>query len=152
MKIIILAHGRINKGPEFELISKYVTRFNKHFSKNFLSSLKITESSQVESQFNERVENMLELNQTMVLLDRKGEHFDSEGFTQFLTLLSQKGVNEIFFVIGGAEGFPTPIILKAKKLLSLSKMVLPHKIARLVLVEQLYRAKCIIHRHPYHKV
>ena len=119
MKIKILAHGRINKGPECELISKYVTRFNKQFTNNFLSSLQISESSQIESQYNERVKNMLDLNQTAVLLDRKGEHFDSESFTQFLSLLSQKGVNEISFIIGGAEGFPMPIISKAKKLVLL---------------------------------
>ena len=47
--------------------------------------------------------------------------------------------------------FPKQLTLKAKKILALSKMVFPHKIARLILVEQLYRAKCIINRHPYHK-
>ena len=44
-----------------------------------------------------------------------------------------------------------PFAPKAKKIIALSKMVFPHKIARLILVEQLYRAKCIINRHPYHK-
>ena len=52
---------------------------------------------------------------------------------------------------GGASGFPKHLTSKAEKILALSKMVFPHKIARLILVEQLYRAKCIINRHPYHK-
>ena len=56
-----------------------------------------------------------------------------------------------YFVVGGSEGFPKHLISKAKKILAVSKMVFPHKIARLILVEQLYRAKCIINRHPYHK-
>ena len=75
----------------------------------------------------------------------------SEGFAKFLNTFSEKGISQISFVVGGSEGFPKQLISKAKKILAVSKMVFPHKIARLILVEQLYRAKCIINRHPYHK-
>ena len=151
MKIIILAHGKIKNGPEFELISDYVTRFNKQFNSDFLSSLEISESNDTESQFYNKVSKMLDSKQSMVLLDRSGEQFDSEGITKFVTSLSEKGISQLSFVVGGASGFPKQLTSKAKKILALSKMIFPHKIARLVLVEQLYRAKCIINRHPYHK-
>ena len=151
MKIIIFAHGKIKKGPELELISNYVTRFNKQFNNDFFNSLEISESVEAEKQFNNKVEKMLDLKQSTVLLDRNGEHQDSEGFADFLTSLSEKGVNKTSFIIGGASGFPKHLTSKAKKLLAVSKMVFPHKITRLILVEQLYRAKCIINRHPYHK-
>ena len=151
MKIIILAHGKIKNGPEFELISDYATRFNKQFNSDFLSSLEISESNETESQFYNKVSKMLDSKKSMVLLDRNGEQFDSEGITKFVTSLSEKGINQLFFVVGGASGFPKQLTSKAKKILALSKMIFPHKIARLVLVEQLYRAKCIINRHPYHK-
>ncbi len=151
MKIIILAHGKIKNGPEFELISDYVIRFNKQFNSDFLNSLEISESNETERQFYEKVSRMLDSTQSIVLLDRNGEQFNSEGVAKFVISLSEKGVNQLSFVIGGASGFPTQLTEKAKKSLSLSKMVFPHKIARLILVEQLYRAKCIINRHPYHK-
>ena len=151
MKIIILAHGKIKKGPEFELISDYVMRFNKQFNSDFLSSLEISESNETESQFYKKVSKMLDSKQSMVLLDRNGEQFDSEEITKFVTSLSEKGINQLSFVVGGASGFPIQLTSKAKKILALSKMIFPHKIARLILVEQLYRAKCIINRHPYHK-
>ena len=151
MKIIIFAHGKIKKGPELELISDYVTRFNKQFNNDFFTSLEISESAETERLFYDKVEKKLDLKQSTVLLDRNGEHHDSESFADFLTSLSDKGIKEIFFMIGGASGFPKQLTLKAKKLLAVSKMVFPHKIARLILVEQLYRAKCIINRHPYHK-
>ena len=151
MKIIIVAHGKIKKGPELELISEFVTRFNRPFNNNFLTSLEISESSEVESKFNEKVSRMVDDEQSIILLDRKGEHFDSEDFAKFLALLSGKGINKVSFVVGGSSGFPKYLTSKAKKLLAVSKMVFPHKIARLILVEQLYRAKCIINRHPYHK-
>ena len=151
MKIIVFAHGKINNGPEHILISHYVNRFNKQFNNDFLTSLEISESTEVERQFNQKVSKMLDVKQSTVLLDRNGEHLDSEGFVNLLTSISEKGIDQMFFIIGGASGFPKPLIEKANKLLSVSKMVFPHKIARLILVEQLYRAKCILNRHPYHK-
>ena len=151
MKIIIVAHGKIRKGPEFELISDYVTRFNKQFNNDFLTSLEISESTKLEREFNTQVSKMLDGKQSTVLLDKSGEHLDSEGVARFLNTLSEKGINEISFIVGGAEGFPPKLTSKAKKILALSKMVFPHKIARLILVEQLYRVKCIINSHPYHK-
>ena len=151
MKIVIFAHGKIKKGPELELISEYVTRFNKQFNNDFFTSLEISESAETENLFNDTVAKMLDLKQSTVLLDRNGEHHNSEGFANFLTSLSEKGINQTSFIIGGASGFPKQLTSKAKKLLAVSKMVFPHKIARLILVEQLYRAKCIINRHPYHK-
>ena len=151
MKIIIIAHGKIKRGPEFELISDYVTRFNKQFNNDFLTSLEISESTELEREFNTKVSKMLDGKQSTVLLDKSGEHLDSEGFARFLNTHSEKGINQISFIIGGAEGFPKQFTSKAKKILAVSKMVFPHKIARLILVEQLYRVKCIINRHPYHK-
>ena len=151
MKIIILAHGKIKNGPEFDLIFDYATRFNKQFNSDFLTSLEISESNETESQFYEKVSRMLDGKQTTVLLDRVGEQTDSEGITQLVTSVSEKGVSQLSFVIGGASGFPKQLTSKAKKIIALSKMVFPHKIARLILVEQLYRTKCIINRHPYHK-
>ena len=151
MKIIIIAHGKIKKGPEFELISDYVTRFNKQFNNDFLTSLEISESNEFERIFNTKVSKMLDGKESMVLLDKSGDHIDSEGFAKFLNTFSEKGISQISFVVGGSEGFPKHLISKAKKILAVSKMVFPHKIARLILVEQLYRAKCIINRHPYHK-
>ena len=151
MKVIIFAHGKIKKGPEYELISDYATRFNKQFTSGFLTSLEILESNEVESKFNIKVSKMLDGNQSTVLLDRNGKTLDSEGFSKFLISLSETGINDISFIVGGSSGFPKPLTSKAKNILALSKMVFPHKIARLILVEQLYRAKCIINKHPYQK-
>jgi|TARA_Y200000002_G_scaffold342000_1_gene313564 23S rRNA (pseudouridine1915-N3)-methyltransferase len=151
MKIIILAHGKIKNGPEFDLISDYVTRFNKQFNSDFLTSLEISESNEAESRFYDKVSRILDGKQSTVLLDRNGEQINSEEITQLVTSFSEKGISQLSFVIGGATGFPKQLISKAKKIIALSRMVFPHKIARLILVEQLYRAKCIINRHPYHK-
>ena len=103
MKIIIVAHGKIKKGPEFELISDYVTRFNKQFNNDFLTSLEISESTQLEREFNTKVLKMLDGKQSTVLLDKSGEHLDSEGVAKLLNTFSEKGINQISFIIGGSE-------------------------------------------------
>ena len=151
MKIIILAHGKIKNGPEFDLISDYARRFNEQFNNDFLTSLQISESNEAENQFYEKVSIMLDGKQSTVLLDRNGEQINSEGIAQLVTSFSEKGISQLSFVIGGSSGFPKQLTSKARKIIAISKMVFPHKIARLILVEQLYRAKCIINRHPYHK-
>ena len=89
MKIVIFAHGKIKKGPELELISGYVARFNKQFNSDFFTSLEISESAQTEKLFNDKVAKMLDLEQSTVLLDRNGEHHNSESFADFLTSLSE---------------------------------------------------------------
>ena len=109
MKIIVFAHGKIKNGPEHELISDYVNRFNKQFNNGFLTSLEISESTEVERQFNQKVSKILNVKQSTVLLDRNGEHLDSEGFVNFLTSSSEKGIKQMFFIIGGASGFPKPL-------------------------------------------
>ena len=61
-----------------------------------------------------------------------------------------KKVNTIFFLVGASYGLPSNIINQANCTISLSKMTLPHLMARLVLVEQTYRALTILNNHPYH--
>ena len=100
MKIIVFAHGKIKNGPEHELISDYVNRFNKQFKNDFLTSLEISESTEVERQFYQKVSKMLDVKKSTVLLDRNGEHLDSEGFVNFLTSSSEKGINQISISTG----------------------------------------------------
>jgi len=80
------------------------------------------------------------------VLDAKGKSFSSEEFAELL----KKEEGEIAFVIGGPEGISEKIKRNAN-LISLSKMTFLHEMARLILLEQIYRAYTIIHRMPYHK-
>jgi 23S rRNA (pseudouridine1915-N3)-methyltransferase len=55
------------------------------------------------------------------------------------------------FVIGGADGLDDRVKARAGRLMGLSRLTLPHALARVMLIEQLYRAACIIKGHPYHR-
>lgn len=85
-----------------------------------------------------------------VLLDEKGETFDSQGFANFIQLRMNSGVKQLNFVIGGAYGFSQPVYNKSNARVSLSKMTFSHQIVRLIFMEQLYRAFTILNNHPYH--
>ena len=80
-----------------------------------------------------------------IVLDPAGEMMSSDGLAAFL----EKNSREIAFFVGGADGFSEEFRHGADRLLSLSKMTLPHELARVVLVEQIYRAFTILSGHPY---
>ncbi len=85
----------------------------------------------------------------LVALTIDGRARSSEELAAHLEGLSHRAV-DLVFVIGGADGIPAEIVAAANERLSLSKMTLPHRLARLVLVEQLYRAMTIRRGEPYH--
>jgi 23S rRNA (pseudouridine1915-N3)-methyltransferase len=86
-----------------------------------------------------------------VLLDAAGKQFTSQQFARWLGDLRDRGVREIVFLCGGAEGFPEELRAIAKQKLSLSTLTMPHEFARVVLAEQIYRAFAILAGHPYPK-
>ena len=78
---------------------------------------------------------------TLVLMDSRGKEFSSEAFAKFLPLV---------FAIGGADGFSDETRRAAQQVISLGRMTLAHELARVVLLEQVYRAFTILKGHPYH--
>lgn len=95
----------------------------------------------------DQLKQFLEKENNFICLDPKGKQYTSEEFSTFLV----RAGSRIAFVIGGAEGIPEEIKAKAKSLISFSKMTFTHQIARLILVEQIYRAMEIEKGSGYHK-
>lgn len=87
---------------------------------------------------------------TLVLLDNRGKQFSSEELAEFLRNHRDRVASPLMFAVGPADGFGPEIRQEAKLLLSLGKMTLAHELARVVLLEQLYRAFTILKGHPYH--
>ena len=85
----------------------------------------------------------------LVLLDLRGKQISSEELAEFLER-EQLNATPLLFAIGGSDGFSEEARRLAGFMLSLGKMTLPHELARVVLVEQLYRAFTILKNHPYH--
>ncbi|XXF81524.1 23S rRNA (pseudouridine(1915)-N(3))-methyltransferase RlmH [Myxococcaceae bacterium GXIMD 01537] len=86
----------------------------------------------------------------VVALDERGQLLDSVELSRYVGR-AQTGAKDLLFVIGGDEGLDESVRSAAHLTLSLSKMTLPHRLARVVLIEQLYRAFTILKGEPYHK-
>ena len=84
----------------------------------------------------------------MIVMSEWGKRFTSVAFAEWTKTLLEK--QKVFFVIGGAEGFSDEVLKACQEKISLSELTFPHKLARILLVEQLYRAQTIRSGHPYH--
>ena len=87
----------------------------------------------------------------IVVLDERGEGMDSRGLAGKIGALELRGVSAMSLLIGGAEGHSDTLKERADERWSLSNLTLPHELARLVLLEALYRAETIRAKHPYHR-
>ena len=133
--------GKVRKGWVQEGIAVYLKR---------LPGLTITElrDSTPEKEA-EAIRQALRADELPVVLMEQGETLDSVRFSE---QLSTYGSQRLAFVIGGADGITTELKAAAAWQLSLSPMTFPHELARLLLLEQLFRAQAIRSGSPYHRV
>lgn len=85
----------------------------------------------------------------LVLMSEWGKRMTSVAFADWTRVTFEKS-SKVVFVIAGAEGFSEEVIKSCQEKISLSEMTFPHKLARILLIEQLYRAQTIRTGHPYH--
>ncbi len=139
-KYKIIAVGKIRKNWIKDGLSLYLKRLPR------LTITELRDSTQKKEA--EAIRNMLTSNETTIALTEEGEALTSVAFSQRLESL---GSSRLTFIIGGADGLPPEIKELSSWQLSLSSMTLPHELARLLLVEQLYRAYSILQKTPYHR-
>jgi 23S rRNA (pseudouridine1915-N3)-methyltransferase len=149
MKIQIISIGQLSSDVE-KLVERYVKMsgwkllFHElpHSNKKDPEIIKADEASNITKKIRK--------DSYLILLDAKGINLTSE---KFASLIEEKMIqnNDIDFVIGGAFGLHESLLHKANLVLSLSSMTFPHQLAKLLLLEQIYRAQSIINNHPYHK-
>jgi 23S rRNA (pseudouridine1915-N3)-methyltransferase len=87
---------------------------------------------------------------TLVLMDSRGKQFSSEEFARFLGEYQDRNPLPLVFAVGPADGFSASTRAAGRHTISLGKLTLAHELARVVLLEQLYRAFTILKGHPYH--
>ena len=87
----------------------------------------------------------------IVALDQNGLVASSAEFAKKIGEWQNNGINNLVLVVGGSDGLDSTVLDKAQMIISMGQMTWPHKLARVMLLEQLYRAQCILNNHPYHK-
>jgi 23S rRNA (pseudouridine1915-N3)-methyltransferase len=138
MLLHIIARGKIGRGPEADLVDRYLQRIN--------WPVKVTELPESGGKPPPPGESSV-----TILLDEKGEQLGSLDFAQRLERWRDGGRREARFLIGGADGFSDAERAGADLLLAFGKATWPHLLARAMLAEQLFRATSILANHPYHR-
>ncbi len=159
MHLTIGAVGKLKAGPDRDLYQRYakrVTPAGKALGLGPLACIEISESrkgSAKERRFEEGGTLLAKIPDvsTLVALDEKGDAHTSEQFARLLGKQRDAGTSNLCFIIGGPDGLGEAIGEKAARIISLSTLTLPHGLARVVLVEQVYRAVTILAGHPYHR-
>ena len=138
MKLHIIARGKIGRGPEAELVERYIKRLS--------WPAQITELPESGGRLPLAAEACV-----TILLDEKGETLGSLDRARRLERWRDEGRREARFLIGGADGFTERDRSSADLLLSFGRATWPHLLARAMLAEQLWRATSILANHPYHR-
>ena len=138
MRLHIVARGKIGRGPEAELVERYLKRVS--------WPVQLTELPESGSRPPPPAENGV-----TILLDEKGEQLGSVDFARRLERWRDEGRREARFMIGGADGFSDEERAGADLLIAFGRATWPHLIARAMLAEQLWRAVSILANHPYHR-
>jgi 23S rRNA (pseudouridine1915-N3)-methyltransferase len=138
MLLHIVARGRIGRGPEAELVERYLKRV--------AWPTRVTELPDTGGKLPDRAAGT-----RVVMLDETGENLPSRVLAEKLRRWRDDGVREARFLIGAADGFDDAQRSEADLLLSFGRATWPHMMARAMLAEQLWRASSILANHPYHR-
>jgi 23S rRNA (pseudouridine1915-N3)-methyltransferase len=159
MRIMIVAVGKLKDAEERAISDRYVKRFNgtgRGIGLGPIEIRELTESRAVSADERKRDEAarlMKDLTDDafVVSLDPAGRSINSEAFAAMLGDKRDSAVKTCAFLIGGPDGHGDQALKSPVMKLSLGSLTLPHGLARVVLLEQLYRATTILSGHPYHR-
>jgi len=144
MRILVVAVGKVKERGIREAIDDYGERIDRYARFEEIE-LKDGSPDEVAARFDRAIPERSKV----VALEVDGRPLGSEELGRFLGDVQHEGVAALTFLIGGSYGLPPDVSSAADLRLSLSRMTLPHRLARLVLVEQLYRAHTILRGEPY---
>ena len=151
MKLTILSVGRDRSGLFAPAVTEYASRLS-HVAKVQLIEIAESKASGDRARSDEAQSIIAKLTSrdVLVALDERGKQFSSVEFARWMSMQIDHS-RDIAFAIGGDEGLGEEVRKRSTLQLSLSAMTLPHRLARVVLIEQIYRAFSIVRREPYHK-
>lgn len=138
MRLRVVAVGKVREAHLRKAIDEYLDRTRKYLPTD---EIEVADASAIPRALPDRF--------AVVALDPGGKALDSRAFAAWIGERMNRSERGIAFVIGGADGLPRDLVTRATLRLSMSAMTLPHRLARLLLAEQLYRAMTILRGEPY---
>jgi 23S rRNA (pseudouridine1915-N3)-methyltransferase len=144
VKLRIAWIGRTRSSPIQSLTAEYLKRLSRYAACDAQELMSDTALLKLVEKGTTRTTPVL------VLLDSRGRQLTSEEIANFLEYHQSHGTQELLFAVGPADGWSESTRAAANNILSFGKITLPHELARVVLLEQLYRGFTILKGHPYH--
>lgn len=155
MKLILRAGGTMRSGPEREMVDDYLKRAQS--MARGLGFLNVEEQSVELGKCHNRAEETEKLTGSLpdgavfFVLDERGKAITSRQLSKTLARLRDDGHSSAVFLIGGADGFEPSALPKSVRKISFGTQTWPHKLVRVMLAEQIYRALTILAGTPYHR-
>lgn len=144
LRVRILAVGKVKERATRALLDDYFGRIGR-YAKLEERELKDGSEAEVAARFDKAIGERSRL----VALEVEGKALSSAGLAKLIGKAEGSGIQNLVFLIGGSYGLPAAVRARADVELSLSKMTLPHRLARLLLAEQIYRGFTILRNEPY---
>lgn len=145
-------------GPERELQARYLERARATGRTLGISAVDIVELSEsratrAQDRKSDEARDLLARasDGVVIALDEKGMSPTSEGFAAVVETALARGDKSLNFIIGGADGLSDDVLSRANKRIAFGAMTMPHQLARVLLIEQIYRAMTLMSGHPYHR-
>ena len=158
MSTIILSVGKLKEKPYREMADEYLKRLSRFGKYEEIELPDLPEGGgsaaleeQVKTKEGEAILSRIKTGDHVIALTIPGKQVDSPALAKHLQELRANGAGRIVFVIGGSLGLGKNVLERADEEMSMSKMTFPHQLARVMLLEQLYRSEMILSGGRYHK-
>ena len=159
MRITITAVGRLKRAPEEELSRDYLGRISKLGRQVGITGVEVKEvpESAAGSAAQRKVDEARAIQakqperSVIIALDERGKAMNSSEFSKLIRGCLEDGTSDLSFVIGGPDGLDPALINDARQQVCFGAMTWQHRLVRVMLAEQIYRAVTILANHPYHR-
>lgn len=159
MRITIIAVGKIKEKYLKDGIAEYSKRLSRFCDLEIIEvedeqapdNISAATGLQVKQREGEKITKKIKDGSLLIALDIKGEKLDSQAFASKLNSFFVSGSSHLTFIIGGSLGLEEGLMKKAQFRFSMSDLTFPHQLARLILLEQVFRSFKISHGETYHK-
>lgn len=160
MRIHVGAVGRLKAGPERELAQHYCSRAAGLGRTSGITAVKVVDVAESRAataelrraEEAERLTGRLPEQGLRVALDARGRDLSSEEFAAAVGGWRDSGTSDLVFLIGGPDGLAEKVTARAAMAVAFGRMTWPHRLVRIMLLEQIYRAVTILVNHPYHRM
>lgn len=151
----ILALGKAQESWQIDAIAQYLTRLKPYATARIIeipdeSESPTTSTAQLRHREAEKIRRQIPSGSTVIALDETGKNLSSQEWADLLKNEAERGT-PLAFLLGGANGLDPELRTSAQKVVTFGKHTMPHMLARIVLLEQLYRAETILRGKTYHR-